>query len=161
MKATVVSAVKYVLLKDMIFLCMKTGLLHRELGMPWYLYNGLVKQPIQTVNFTLSNTSRNSDYFPSSKFLLHLEMTDTKEIKCSGSCLSWHFSGVSRCTRETMWKHEIMQSFEILLDHPEFWNKQGALPSLSSLTLDKAGKNLPSDLGDTGLLESFKILHLP
>lgn len=96
------SAVKYVLLQDMIFLCMKTGLLHRELGMPSYLYNGLEKQPVQTVNFTLSNRTRNSDYFPSSKYLLHLEITDKKELKCSGSCLSWHFSGVSCWTHATM-----------------------------------------------------------
>lgn len=47
MKPTVVSAVKYVLLQDMILLCMKTGLLHKELGMPWYLYNRLEKQPAQ------------------------------------------------------------------------------------------------------------------
>lgn len=114
MKPTIVSIVKYVLLQDMIFLCMKTGLLQKELGMPWYLYNALEKHPVPTIDFTLSNMSRNSEYFPSSRFLLHLEMTETKEIKRSGSWLSWHFSGVSCCTHATMthflklhwdWKH--------------------------------------------------------
>lgn len=35
--------------------------------------------------FTLSNVSRNSTYFPSSKFLVQLDMTEAEEIKHSES----------------------------------------------------------------------------
>lgn len=86
--------------------------------------------------------SRNSEYFPSSKFLLHLEVTETKEIKRSGFWLIWHFSGVSCCTHTTVthflklhWDGKHFQTSAWILEY-----LQGTLPSLSSLTLEKAGK---------------------
>lgn len=102
--------------------------------------------------------SRNSEYFPSSKFLVHLEMAEVEEVKHSIWCI-WHLSGVSCCACATM-THFCKNGLgweSTFQPQPELWStSREPCRIFSSLTWEKAVNNSPSDLGDTGLLKSFK-----
>lgn len=85
MKPRVVPAVKYILLQDMTFLCIKIRVIMQGIRDAMILISWVRKPNSIDYEFTLSNMSRNSKYFPTSKFLVQLDMTEAEEIKHSES----------------------------------------------------------------------------